>query len=116
MPSPPYQAQILLDQAAQEPRQVPGELAEVSPNQWALWRNHPLSVIFFRKYLPDFRRALERQTMDRWIGGGLSLAFEQEARGYLLAINLLENGGLDDVRQFYGMDSARDQGERAARP
>ena len=54
--------------------------------------------------------------MDRWIGGGLSLAFEQEARGYLLAINLLENGGLDDVRQFYGMDSARDQAERAARP
>lgn len=68
------------------------------------------------RYLPDFRAALERQALNGWVNGTLSLAAEQEARGYLLTVHLVETLSLDQVRVFYGLDTVRDQAERDKRP
>ncbi len=69
-----------------------------------------------QRYLPDFRAALERQTLNGWTGGSLTLQAEQEARGYLLTLFLIENLSLDQVRVFYGLDSVADERERNTRP
>ena len=103
--SAPYRPQVQLtpDLDPEAPRQAPPELAELTPEQWALWRQHPVSQLLLRRYLPDWRGALERQTLTGWVYGRLSLNAEQEARGYLLAINLIEGLGLNQVREFYGI-------------
>jgi hypothetical protein len=72
--------------------------------------------VVLQRYLPDFRGALERQAMNGWMSGTLSLNAEQEARGYLLTAHLLENLSLDQVREFYGIGTVREQAERGRRP
>lgn len=54
--------------------------------------------------------------MNGWMSGTLSLNAEQEARGYLLTAHLLENLSLDQVREFYGIGTVREQTERGRRP
>lgn len=113
MPSVPYQPQVRIT-ATPEPGQVqvPHLLTELSVEQWALWRRHPVSDLLLARYLPDWRGALERQALDGWIGGKLTLQAEQEARGYLLGAHMIENLALDQVRTFYGLETLRDQEER----
>jgi hypothetical protein len=98
-----------------EGQQAPVELSELSNEQWSLWLHHPITKVVLQRYLPDFRAALERQTLNAWTGGTLSLQAEQEARGYLLSIFLVENLSLDQVRTFYGMDSYADELQRRRR-
>jgi len=90
-------------QRAPDQREVPPLLHELSPEQWNLWRHHPITELLLTRYLPDFRRGLERQTINGWMAGLLSLANEQEARGYLLTAHMIENLSLEHLRVFYGM-------------
>ena len=85
--------------------------SKLTPEQWALWRRHPISVLVLHHYLPDFRAALERQAMNGWMVGTLTLQAEQEARGYLLTAHMVENLSLEAVRTFYGVED-----EKAKRP
>ena len=82
---------------------MPQLLRELSPEQWNLWRHHPVTELLLTRYLPEFRRGLERQTLNGWMAGMLSLANEQEARGYLLTAHMIENLSLDHLRVFYGV-------------
>ena len=117
MPLPPYQRpKISLDQAAGDPVVAPALLAELGPEQWALWRRHPISALLLQHYLPDFRAALEQQAVNGWLSGNLSLNAEQEARGYLLAAHLIESLSLDQVRAFYGLGDRADEVAAKARP
>lgn len=70
-----------------------------------MWLHHPITRIVMQHYLPDFRTALERQTVDAWMNGRTTLKDEQEARGYLLTIALIERLNLDQVRVFYGLEA-----------
>lgn len=120
MPLAPFQPQVRA-MATPEPGQepVPQELAELSAEQWAIWRRHPVSALVMERYLPAFRRALERQTLDTWLAGKLSLQVEQDARGLIHCAQMIEGLGLDHVRVFYGLETLREKTEReeaAARP
>lgn len=70
-----------------------------------MWRRHPITDLVIRRYLPDFRGALERSALNSWLGGTLSLNAEQEARGHLIAAHLIENLDLATVRVFYGLSA-----------
>jgi len=97
------------DKARAEPAEVPAVLLEISPEQFNLWRRHPVSALLLERYLPDFRAALERNALNAWLGGNLSLTAEQEARGYILTTHLLENLRVDQVREFYGLPAWEDK-------
>lgn len=101
MPSEPYQKQ-----ATQSPH--PPLLDELSPEQWAMWRRHPVTALVLERYLPDFRAELERATLDGWMSGQLTLAHEQQCRGHLLGARQMENLSLELIRVFYGMEGRAD--------
>lgn len=94
-------------------QESPTLLWELSPEQWALWRRHPVTALLLDRYLPDMRAALERQVLNAWTSGQLSLNAEQEARGHLLASHMVEGLTLDHVREFYGVTP---EPERSVRP
>ena len=83
--------------------QAPDLLAELTPEQWGLWRRHPITQLVLERYLPDFRMILERTVMDAWTGGKITLNAEQEARGRLLTTRFVEELNLPTVREFYGV-------------
>ena len=97
------------DKARADREEPPAILAELSPEQFNLWRRHPVSALLLERYLPDFRAALERNALNAWLGGNLSLNAEQEARGYILTTHLLENLHVEQIREFYGLQPWEDQ-------
>lgn len=107
MPLAPYQPQANPDQ-----QKAPAALAELTVEQWALWRHHPVSALLLERYMPDFRSALERDTLNAWLAGNLTLQGEQDARGLIHCSQMIENLSLDQVRAFYGLPTFREQVER----
>jgi len=66
------------------------------------------------QYLPAFRRTLERQTLQAWLRGNLTLQVEQDARGLIHCTEMIEGLSLDQVRAFYNLPSLREKAEREA--
>jgi hypothetical protein len=56
------------------------------------------------RFLPDYRRGLERLTLDRLTKGGMTMTAIEEARGYLLSFEMIEKLTLDQVRNWYQID------------
>ena len=81
-------------------------LAELNPQQWALWRQHPVSKVLLRD-LGDYGRELRRRVLEDWEAGRLTLAEEQERRGRLGCLSDVLGLSLDDVREFYGTNDAK---------
>lgn len=80
-------------------------LDELGPEQFAQWKRHPVTAMVLERYLPDLRTAMERETLDAWLNGNLSLVQEQQVKGTLLGAYLLETLSLDKVRVFYGLEA-----------
>ena len=55
------------------------------------------------RFFPDYRADAEHDVLDRWKAGNLTLANEQDTRGYLRAMAELENVSLDAIVQYYGV-------------
>lgn len=91
---------------------VPQVLAELTAEQWALWRHHPVSALLLERYLPDFKQGLERDTLNAWLAGNLKLTGEADARGILHCIEMIVGLSLDQVRVFYGMYSFEEEKRR----
>lgn len=104
MPTAPYRTRPPrpADQTAEE-AQPPAELEELTSQQFAEWRRHPVSKLVMERYLPDFRQALERQFLESFVAGGLSEELKETTRGRLMAAHLVETLNLDVIRDFYGM-------------
>lgn len=97
-------------------QQPPELLKELAPQQWALWKQSPVSQLVFARYLPDFRFELERATMQTWMAGALTLQQEQESRGRLLMLHELENISLPRVQIFYGLQQDEEDAPPRRRP
>jgi hypothetical protein len=54
-----------------------------------------------RRFLPDYRRGLERHTLDSWLNGKLDISTAGEIRGQLLTLAQIEELSIDSVRYFY---------------
>lgn len=80
---------------------MPPLLRELTPEQWALWKRHPVTALVMERYLPDFRRSMEQQVLHNWLDGHLTLQLEQQARGYILGAYLIEALSLQQVMGFY---------------
>ena len=83
---------------------VPPLLRELSPEQWAMWKRHPVTDLIFGRYLPDFRASLERQILEAWLVNGASLAQQEQGKGHLLGAHQMEAMTLDQLRLFYDLD------------
>ena len=81
---------------------APPLLAELTPQQFALWRRHPVSDLVLQHYLPDWRRQLEGSVVERWMQGAVTLQGEQMTRGQLIALYQIEGISLDQIWQLYG--------------
>lgn len=105
--SPPYQTQLPAPDKARAPEgtKAPDLLNELSPEQFALWRRHPVTQLVFDRYMGDFRFTMERDTIDTWMAGRLTLNLELEARGYLLTMHLLQGLSLPMLKTFYGVET-----------
>lgn len=96
---------LSLDLKAEQDLKPPELLLELGQAQWAQWLHHPVTDLLLRRFLPDYRRALERHTLDRWTNGHLTLNAEQEARGYLLVMKMIEDLTLDELKRWYLQDA-----------
>lgn len=103
------------DPAAEE-NQPPALLDELSSQQFAEWRRHPVSKLLLERYLPDYRQALEQELLRNFVGGGLSLPDEQLTRGRLMAAHILENLTLDQIRGFYDLQPLTRRDVTAPKP
>ena len=97
---------------AETKAEAPPLLAELTPEQFQLWRRHPVSALLLERFLPDFRRALERDAVGGWLNNRLSLIAEQEVRGRLLAFNEIEQLSLGAMRVFYGLPEKSEEDKR----
>ena len=103
MPLAPYQPQVRTT-ATPEPGQemVPQELEELTAEQWALWRHHPVSALVLA-FLRDRAGTLEREMLGRWKAGQCRLSDEMEARGRVMELQEVADLSLDAMRTFYGV-------------
>lgn len=69
--SPPNRAETLPP--------LPPEIRELSQEQWALWRQHPVTKAFHR-YLRDYRQALIDGHMERFLSYAEQPPLEADAR------------------------------------
>jgi hypothetical protein len=92
---------MIPDQEAQE---VLSRLKELTPQQWAQWRHHPVSKVFLR-YLADYRRALLADMLAAWESGTITLSNEHDKRGRASVCAEMGDLSLESVMSFYGMES-----------
>jgi hypothetical protein len=87
-----------------QPRPPPHLLTELAPEQFNVWRHHPVTRLVFDDYLEALAFRIEVQVLNGWLSGNLTLDLEQEARGRLLAYRLLvQNLNLPIIREEYGL-------------
>lgn len=88
----------------QQPRQPPHLLMELAPEQFNIWRHHPVTRLVFDDYLDALVWRIETQILNGWISGNLKLLEEGEARGRILAYRLLvQNLNLPVIREEFGL-------------
>ena len=88
--------------AAIPEREVAAQLAalrELTPQQFQLWRHHPVSQAVLR-FLADWARELRRDVLERW-ESGTGLADEHEARGRVLMLREVGELDIGVMREFY---------------
>lgn len=94
-PNPPQTIQ----QTPLEMRQA--ALAELTPDQFNLWRHHPVSRVFLQ-WMRDWADEAEKRSTADWLAGrGVS----EEARGRILAWREASGAHVEQVRQFYGVEA-----------
>lgn len=77
-------------------------LAEISPQQFQLWRHHPLTAVFLQ-FLADYRVSLADVVMMRWLAGNGSLQQQEETRGQIRALDDIQVLGVHSIKRFYGL-------------
>lgn len=82
--------------------EAPQLLAEITDQQFALWRHHPVSAVVLQ-YLDDLSAAIAKDMLARWQTGALSLVHEQEVRGRMVAYAELASIDAARLREFYGV-------------
>ena len=86
----------------QQPNSVPPLLAELKPEEFRAWRNHPVSRLFLQ-----FLLAAAQDYQDRATASLLSKSVDMdemaEIRGRIFALRELSEVTLDDVRKVYGL-------------
>lgn len=87
---------------------TPHLLSELTPEQWALWKRHPISALVFDQYLPHFRELLIAELLGQFLHDKLSLHGEQSKRGMILMASQMENLSLAGVRIAYGLSAVPD--------
>ena len=103
MPLPPYQPRQPVPAPETGTPRLPPLLHELSPEQWNLWKRHPVTALVLERYLPDFRASLERQILEAWLVNNVSLAQQESVKGHLLGAHQRETLTLDHLRSFYDM-------------
>ena len=91
-------------------RPPPPLLAELSPQEFNQWRQHPVTRLF-HQFLADYQAALQDKLLASWRAGKLTLSAEGEARGRVLACEEMRENRLDDVRALYGLGPAVAKGK-----
>lgn len=86
----------------------PHLLSELTPDQWALWKRHPISALVFDQYLPQFREMLIADLVGKFLHDKLTLHGEQAVRGMVLMASQMENLNLGSVRVAFGLPSVPD--------
>ena len=79
----------------------PAGLVELTPEQWAMWRQHPVTRVF-HQFLRDYQQTVQQAVLGQWAKGA-SLADEREARGRWLAAGEMVELSLDAVKKAYGV-------------
>lgn len=91
-------------QTMPQPRPPPHLLTELAPEQFNVWRHHPVTRLVFDDYLDGLAFRIEVQVLNSWLAGNLKLLEEGEARGRLLAYRLLvQNLNLPSIREEFGL-------------
>lgn len=80
-------------------------MAELSTDQFNLWRRHPVTELVLDRYLADFSKTLERGVLEAWLMGNLSLQVEQDARGHIHLIRHVQTMRLQALRAFYSVEN-----------
>lgn len=81
---------------------APEILAELGPEQFALWRRHPVTDLVLR-FLADHAEASKRDMLDAWMNGALKLQDEQVLRGRVMLVGELADLSLVSIKTFYGV-------------
>lgn len=103
MPLPPYQPRQPVPPPQPEHDRIPPLMHELSAQQWAQWKQHPITHLLFERYLPDFRAGLERQVLDGWLTGNVPVQQMDIYKGHLLGAHLIETLTFDRLQEFYGI-------------
>jgi hypothetical protein len=61
--------------------------------------------MLLQDFLPAWRRARGQQALNAWIDGGLTLTTEQVVRGQIMGCHFLENLTMEEIKQFYGVET-----------
>lgn len=80
---------------------------ELSAEQFALWRQHPVSKLVFDAYLRDYADRYLRMVTDAWLSGALTLSDENVKRGQIQTFQELIEVRLQHLRSFYGIEAPR---------
>lgn len=85
---------------------------ELAPEQFALWRQHPVSRLVFDAFMRDYADRFLRIVTDAWLSGGLNLSDENVKRGQIMAMRELIELRLHNIRNFYGIEHPQEQAGR----
>lgn len=102
----PRRPQIQPETVTAAGTEVPQLLSELTAEQFGLWRQHPVTQTVLQRFLPHFRGSLQQGVINSWLAGSLSLQVEDEARGYIKSLQMIEDLTLDQMRIFYGVGPA----------
>ena len=74
-------------------------VAELTPDQFNLWRHHPVSRVFLQ-WIQDWADRAGDKALALWLEGS---PLPDEIRGRILACREVSGAHVEQIRQFYGV-------------
>jgi len=78
-------------------------ITELKPTEFALWKNTPITKLFF-EYLEAAARDYQDKALAEWLSDSLDLPTSNEMRGRIWCLRELQRLDLDDIRRTYGLE------------
>lgn len=85
---------------------------ELTAQQWAEWRNHPVTLVF-RNYLRDFQKSLKDEGWERLQMGVLSQVEMGEFKGRSAALLEMADLPHEALVNFYAAPQEEDNGSQS---
>lgn len=80
------------------------KLLGITVADYQAWRHHPATKLLLQ-YMADFKAVLEREAVQRWKQGSITLSDEHEMRARILTLAELGELPFEAIESFYQPES-----------